>query len=80
MRILIKIDTENDAFQPDPAPETARILEGIVKRIREGFMVNQFLGMGLEGYTLRDLNGNKAGIMMVSVEDEHWLRETQDNG
>ena len=26
MRLLIEIDTSNDAFQPDPGPEAARLL------------------------------------------------------
>lgn len=50
----IKIDTDNDAFQPDPADEIVRLLLAIAARIQ---------GEGLSGYyeTIRDVNGNDVG-------------------
>ncbi len=50
----VKIDCENDAFQPDPASEVIAILLKIAARIQ---------GEGLSGFyeTIHDSNGNDVG-------------------
>lgn len=52
----ITIETENDAFHPDPWTEVQRILERIID-------VNNQHGVS-EG-TLWDINGNKVGAVEI---------------
>lgn len=52
MKLRIEIDTENDAFQPDPAPEVARLLLVAAHRA---------LRNDTSQGTLIDLNGNTVG-------------------
>lgn len=49
--MIIRIDTENDAFKPDPGPEIYRILLALSARVHKG---------AVRGI-LTDLNGNKIG-------------------
>jgi hypothetical protein len=53
-RFNLFIDTENDAFKPDPSPELARILRAIADRIESGEFYGHYL-------TIRDTNGNDVG-------------------
>ncbi len=56
MTFEIEIDTSNDAFQPDPAPELADMLTLFAQRINEnGISVGDKIA-------LTDVNGNKVGI------------------
>ncbi len=50
--IVIEIETENDAFTPDPYPEVARILREIADSLGPG---------GHLPSVLRDVNGNRIG-------------------
>ena len=54
MKFMLNLTTENEAFQPDPAPEIARILRGIADRIEAGGEYEFF-------QTILDLNGNDVG-------------------
>lgn len=54
MNFTIAVHTDNEAFDPDPAPELVRILRKIADRVeREGF----------SGFfeTIHDVNGNDLG-------------------
>ena len=52
MRLIIEIDTENDAFVSDPVREIERLLTNVVR----------FLGQGDTQRALIDANGNLTGI------------------
>jgi len=47
----LNIDIENAAFDPDAAPELARLLREIADRVENGSI----------GGTIRDFNGNNVG-------------------
>jgi len=49
--IRITIATDNEAFQPSPLPETARILKELAERFELGEEVLRF----------QDINGNTVG-------------------
>lgn len=51
-KLTITIETTNEAFQPDPWFEVARILADLTERIERN---------GGAPFTLRDLNGNTVG-------------------
>lgn len=53
MRIVIRIDTANAAFDPNPELEVKRILEELIKRIEQG--------LPQDSIKLRDINGNRVG-------------------
>jgi len=57
--VKITIKTANDAFQPNPCHEVARILRELADRID---------GAGMPGkeevWTLRDVNGNTIGAVV----------------
>ena len=53
--ICIIIDTNNDAFRPDPAPEVARILRRIAEELESG----------REPSVPRDINGNRCGNIII---------------
>lgn len=53
MRFTLSIDTDNDAFTPDPGPEVARILAKLAEHVADS-------GANNAG-TLRDVNGNLVG-------------------
>jgi hypothetical protein len=51
-RIIITIETDNEAFEDSPTGEVSRILKEIGKDLREN---------GPRDYPVRDKNGNKVG-------------------
>ncbi len=51
----IKIDCDNNAFDPDPAPELVRILRQIIQRMETE-------GAPTHYRTIFDINGNKVGL------------------
>jgi hypothetical protein len=53
-RFNLYINTDNDSFQPDPAPELARLLRYIAGRIESGEFFGHYL-------TIFDANGNDVG-------------------
>ncbi len=53
MTVTITINTDNAAFQPDPAEEVARILELTARRLTSAGYIDTM--------TLRDINGNTVG-------------------
>ena len=56
MKAFIVVDMNNDAFE-EPATELSRILEDIVKRVKEGE----------SDFTLLDLNGNAVGSFNIQT-------------
>ena len=58
--LTITIDTSNDAFADNPAPEVARILRDLA-----GDMDGRELTSG-DGANLRDINGNLVGQWKVT--------------
>jgi hypothetical protein len=56
MQITITIDTDNDAFQPDPWPEVSRILRELSDDAAEG---PRYLDQP------RDRNGNTCGDVHI---------------
>lgn len=57
MKVLIEIDCDNAAFEPDWQDEVSRILKELAYKLRR---------VGLpEGLNLHDINGNKVGQMRV---------------
>lgn len=62
MRFTLNLSTENSAFEPDPAPELARILRAVAERIERGDEIGQFL-------TIHDANGNDVGRFALKPDD-----------
>lgn len=58
MKYTIEIETDNDAFLPDPNVETARILRELAQRLVDEAPAE---------VTLRDANGNRVGRAVVSA-------------
>lgn len=58
MKIFIR--TNNDAFQPDPAPEVVRILRELADRL-EAQGLDTF--QAIDVWSLYDVNGNKCGTV-----------------
>lgn len=56
----LKIMTLNDVFQPDPAPELARILRSMADRIE--------FGLGSDEMTIKDANGNAVGTASLKAD------------
>ena len=50
----LNINLNNDAFQPEPEEEIARILNGLIPKILERGLSQKFI--------LHDINGNRVGI------------------
>ena len=55
-KLIIEIDLENDAFQPDPWPEVVALLSKITKRA-------EFCGF--ENRAIIDSNGTKVGKVVI---------------
>jgi hypothetical protein len=70
MKITIEIECDNDAFQPRPEREVARILRGITATsIGAAFPHQCAIACGEEGggnIKLRDANGNTVGSVTVT--------------
>lgn len=69
MKLTIEIDMENDAFQPDPGPEIARVLRWVTGSLTDpdgswGLMPDR---VG-EQLRLRDHNGNTVGHFSVTED------------
>lgn len=62
MEFGLTIDIDNEAFQPYPADEVARILGGIVETIVDSGVIGDM--------TLVDSNGNTVGKMYVKESPE----------
>lgn len=60
MRFVINLTLDGAAFEPDPAPELARILRGIAGRIEAG-ECDQSKWLGRTWKTILDTNGNDVG-------------------
>ena len=58
--LMLKISTDNDAFQPSPNTEIARILRAFADKLDSG----AFNG----GAVLQDANGNKVGEARLTSE------------
>ena len=71
MKLLIEIDTENDAFQPNPAQELARILQKLAQNLIMSEL-NQSLPMPGMWYETKimDVNGNTVGMVSLKGTDE----------
>jgi hypothetical protein len=61
-KFTVQIRCNNAAFDPDPAPEVARILREISDKINRE---------GLSGFfeTIRDVNGNDVGAFAIKPDD-----------
>jgi hypothetical protein len=57
-QIVIRIGTGNDAFSDDPQAEVSRILRDLADKCERGAMPD----------TLRDINGNKCGIVAILAD------------
>ncbi len=57
MKIIIDLETDNDAFQQDPPTELMRILLVTISKISGG----------IDGGPLMDINGNTVGKFDVEV-------------
>lgn len=75
MRYVIEIETGNAAFEPEPGPETARIIQALAESLKAG-------GRLLDR-SLQDANGNTVGeayrvcpICTHRVE-EHYPEEAE---
>jgi len=64
MQITITISTENDAFQPDPSREVARILDTFAQNLHDALDAGRPLRPG-QGFVLKDGNGNTCGQVMI---------------
>lgn len=64
MQFRIMIHTGAAAFEPEPAPELARILRSIADRLDRGEDFSMFR-------TLYDVNGNDCG--RVALKDEAYF-------
>jgi len=51
VKLAVVIQLDNEAFQPDPKPELARIFEDLSRRARDGYL----------GPCIFDINGNDVG-------------------
>ena len=60
MRIVITIDTDSDAFRPDPVPEVVRLLSEAADYAHARGLVTT--------RALLDLNGNTVGSVLVTPE------------
>lgn len=81
MRFLLNINVDNDAFQPDPYAETARLLREIADRLdtvtpsrkEHEYCLGDY-GDSRKGWTghyqtLLDINGNDVGRYAFKPED-----------
>ncbi len=57
MKIKIEINTDNDAFQPDPVEEIKAILNKYIALITT---------RGLNRITMLDINGNTCGTITIT--------------
>jgi hypothetical protein len=64
MKLTITIDSDNDAFEPDPGPELARILKDIARKIAD---TNQY--QIATTFPLYDMNGNFVGKLKYENEE-----------
>jgi hypothetical protein len=58
MDITITINTDNDAFQPDPGSEIARILDNLADKLEMEIIISH--------QYIRDLNGNICGDVTIT--------------
>jgi len=63
LRIEVNLNTDNSAFDEDPAAEVARILRGMTDRIEQQHYTG---GTNL----LFDINGNACGYFQVTERDD----------
>jgi hypothetical protein len=68
MKLLLKIDMDNAAFEPAGELEAARILEVAAKSLRDG----------ADSGNLFDCNGNKVGKFRVLEGKESKRAETKE--
>lgn len=61
MTITITINTDNAAFEPEPADEVERILRRLANDVRDIFQ-----DVLEDGFSLRDINGNTVGSVTVT--------------
>jgi hypothetical protein len=61
MKVIITVETGNEAFREDPAGEVARILRRLACQFEEG---------GLHRRVVRDFNGNAVGLVELEGEEE----------
>ena len=58
-KIIIMLETRNDAFDPEPGTEAARILRELADRLDGMTQAPE------EPLNLRDSNGNKCGMAQI---------------
>ena len=63
MKLTIQIQSDNEAFQPRPEPELARILENLAELLQNAPGNEQAPAVE---YTLWDLNGNRVGTAVLT--------------
>jgi hypothetical protein len=63
VKLVITIDTDNDAFQPDPGPEVERILFELGLRLSRARFESFPTAL-----ILKDINGNEAGDVRYTDE------------
>ena len=83
MIFRLYLDVDNDAFQPLPYAETARILRAIADRIESAGppkLETEALGDYADGggamhyQTIRDVNGNDVGRYAFKPDSEKYKR------
>jgi hypothetical protein len=62
-KLNITIELDNDAFQPEPGPEVARILEDLADTFRDTLVIAP---RGPEPLSIRDINGNTCGEVTLT--------------
>lgn len=62
MIFRLQCHADGSAFDPDPAPELARILRHVAGRIEAGESIGQYL-------TIHDSNGNGVGQFALKSDD-----------
>lgn len=60
MKIVIQFSTDNDAFTEDQQSEVDRILDAVVRKIKQGY----------DSGPIMDANGNRVGSFSVDEEDQ----------
>ena len=63
--LTITIDTSNDAFADNPAPEVARILRRLAQRLEDKTVFDSF-PYPRSAASLYDVNGNACGHVEIS--------------
>lgn len=63
-RLVITINMDNSAFEPDAIPEVLSILNDVMDSVDDGILIN-----GVTETVLADSNGNIVGSLMIEGSD-----------